>query len=442
MNFQKRPVQRRAKKSLWNTIRRGCVRHYRVVLVLAVICVAFWGGTVAMRAGWLGEKAQQVASFTPLKIDANGHTNMLLLGVAGRTEEGGHLSDSIMIVSVNPDGPSVSMLSLPRDLFVESKIGNRKVNEVYAAAQYKHGEAKGLEITMDALSKFTGIELHYGAVVDFAIFADGIDLLGGVDVFVPEDITDPFYPDGNYGYTTFVVRKGLQHFDGKTALKYARSRKTSSDYARAQRQQDLALAIRRQVEKQGWAENVENLREFYSLFRRRINTDLGLTEMMALAKIGAKIDYGQVVSTVLNDDPTQMGGFLYTPAKEFYGGQFVLLPEDGDDPRVFMQIVLEEPAVLLENAQLSVLNGTEIPGQAGEMAARLRRFGFHVIDVDNYDSDAAVPRTFLRSLPETEATRTAKFLKQFLNATEQSVGADEIIDPSGLVDIEVVLGVQ
>lgn len=395
-----------------------------------------------MRAGLLGEKVQKVVTLSPLETDENGHTNMLLLGVAGSSEEGGHLSDSIMIVSVDAAGPSVSMLSLPRDLFVESKVGNRKVNEVYAAAQYKHGEAKGLEITMDALSKFTGIELHYGAVVDFAIFADGIDLLGGVDVFVPEDITDPFYPDGNFGYTTFVVRKGLQHFDGKTALKYARSRKTSSDYARAQRQQDLALSIRRQVEKQGWAENVENLREFYSLFRRRINTDLGLTEMMALAKIGAKIDYGQVVSTVLNDDPTQMGGFLYTPAKEFYGGQFVLLPEDEDDTRVFMQLVLENPSVLLENAQLSVLNGTQISGQAGDMAARLRRLGFHVIDIDNYDSDVVVPRTFLRSLPGTEATKTAKFLKQFLDATEQSVGADEVVDPSGLVDIEVVLGVQ
>ncbi|WP_321490395.1 LCP family protein [uncultured Hyphomonas sp.] len=173
-------------------------------------------------------------------------------GLLEKTEQGGHLSDSIMIVSINPVRPSISVLSLPRDLYISSKVGDRKINEIYAAAQYKHGEPKGLEIVKDAISKFTGIEIHYGAVVDFALFRDSVDLLGGVDVFVPQDINDEHYPDENFGYQTFVIRRGLQHLNGDMALKYARSRKTTSDYDRARRQQDLTLAIRQKIESNGW----------------------------------------------------------------------------------------------------------------------------------------------------------------------------------------------
>lgn len=431
MNFVQRPIQN-PKKPFPPVL--------KWILIGLVLAATFWGGVTAVRSGVLGEKVRRVVSLNPLKTDTNGHTNLLLLGVAGEMEQGGHLSDSIMIVSINPTRPSISVLSLPRDLYVSSKVGDRKINEVYAAAQYKHGEAKGLEVTKDAISKFTGIEIHYAAVVDFALFEDGIDLLGGVDVFVPQDINDEHYPDTNFGYQTFVVRRGLQHFSGDMALKYARSRKTTSDYDRARRQQDLALSIRQKIESNGWVENTHKLREFYDLFRRKVNTDIDLTTLLALTKIGMGIDYGDIVSAVLNDDPTQRGGLLYAPAREFYNGQFVLLPFSMADTQAFLDLVLIHPEVLLENAQIAVLNGTTEEGLASKTASQLRRLGFHVIEVGNHETETGndVAVTFLEEAPIANTPGTKKFLEQFFDVAITKTSED--IQDESLIDLRLVLG--
>jgi LCP family protein required for cell wall assembly len=388
-----------------------------------------------------------------LHVDKYGHTNILLLGVAGTMEEGGNLSDSIMIASLDQSRPSVSLLSLPRDLFVESKVHNRKINEVYAAARFKHGDQKGLEIIKEAVFKFTNVPIHYAAVVNFQIFSDAIDLIDGVEIFVPDTIEDPFYPDGNYGYDTFTIRRGLQTLDGETALKYVRSRKTTSDYDRAKRQQEVALAIRKKIESMGWASNVTKIKEFYDLFRRQVNTDVGLSEIISLARLGMGLDYGDIVSHVLNDDPNKAGGLLFTPAKEFYNGQFVLLPEDEKDTKAFVYLTLEDPDVLLENAQISVLNGSSVAGRAGEMAAKLRRLGFHVIETGNY-RESAVIGTYIKSVGDTKKSKTITFLTDYLGAemfpeqpTDESnpeyvdeFSATTETSSDGILDIEIILG--
>ncbi|MDH3324742.1 MAG: LCP family protein, partial [Candidatus Peregrinibacteria bacterium] len=264
-----------------------------------------------------------------------------------------------------------------------------------------------------------------------------IDSLGGIDVFVPETIEDPFYPDRDYGYQTFIIRKGFQNLDGATSLKYARSRKTTSDYSRAHRQQDIILAIRKKAADLNLLTDFTKLKQFYDLFKQNVNTDLGVTELVALAKIGTAINYDNSVSAVLNDDQTKKGGFLYTPAKEFYGGQFVLLPEDLKDTQSFIDLTLIHPKVLLENAQISVLNGSKISGQAGKMASRLRRLGFHVIETGNYDSEKPVFRTFIKDV-SGKSRYTIEFLKDLLG--NEQIEKPELYDEPGLIDLKVILG--
>lgn len=446
MNFKVRKIhstETKIKNRFWRRIVRFFGPRLSVIIVVVLgLAGVLWAGNTFLESDFfLAKKNRELFSFGSLKKDSFGHTNILFLGVGGRGAEGGNLSDSIMIASIDPSNPSASFLSLPRDLFIPSRIGDRKINEIYAAACYKHGDRKGLDIIKDALSDFTGIDIHYGAVINFDVFEEVVDALGGVDIFVPETIEDPFYPDENYGYQTFVVRKGLQHFDGEMALKYARSRKTSSDYNRAQRQQDLLLAIRKKAEELNLLSDFGKLQNFFEIYRRNVNTDIGVTEMIALAKIAIAIDYSNSVTAVLNDDPTQMGGFLYTPAKEFYGGQFVLLPEDLKDTQLFMDLVLIHPQVLLENAQVSVLNGSMISGKAGDTASRLRRLGFHVIDIDNYESDRPVFKTFLRDLSGPDQhTGTRAILKQIFEAPPVEIAPPQEQNPESLIDLQVILG--
>ena len=415
---------------------------------IALVSLMIFSGTALLNSGILGKTSRNLLSFLPLEVDERGHTNILLLGVAGQSKEGGNLSDSILVFSIDPKTPSISFLSLPRDLFIASEIGDRKVNEIYAAARYKHGEKKGLEIIKGAISDFANIPIHYSAVVNFNVFENFVDDLGGVDMFVAKDIIDPFYPDKDYGYQTFIVRKGMQHFDGATTLKYARSRKTSSDYDRAQRQQDIILAIRKKASDLSLLTDLERLKRIYTNLKKNINTDIGITEVAALAKVAVGIDYQNAVSAVLNDDPTQKGGFLYTPAREFYGGQFVLLPKDLKDTQKFIELILEDPEIFFENTQISILNGSKMSGLAGEMQSRLRRFGLHVIDVGNYESERPVFLSFFEKLATEKKPEMVRFIKEFLEIKEVYSGEKDTKEmdetaggrEAGLVDVRIVLG--
>ncbi len=446
MKFKVKKIQTRStrvKNKWWRKIVRnlGPKKSLTLAILLAFVLL-LWGGSALVKSDlFLTKATRSIFSFGPLKKDKHGHTNILFLGVAGEGSEGGNLSDSIMIASFNPAEPTVSFLSLPRDLFVSSKVGDRKVNEIYAAAKFKYKDDKrGLSIMKDAISNFTGVDIHYGAVVNFKIFEELVDAMNGIDIFVPEDIADPFYPDENYGYQTFVVRKGLQKFDGSTALKYARSRKTSSDYDRARRQQDLLLAIRKRAEELSLLTDFDKLRQFYDIYKSNLTTDLGITELIALAKMAMTIDYSNALVAVLNNDPTKKGGFLYTPAKEFYGGQFVLLPENLKDTQLFMDLVLIHPEVFLENAQLSILNGSKMDGKATQTAHRLRRLGLHVIEVANYDSDTPVFRTFLKNFTTEEKPRTLKILQHMFNIETIEDIPEEYIPEGNLIDYQMVIG--
>ncbi len=448
MSFKVKKIrQKKSKVKLWQKVRdifggRGAWFLFFTFLISFIFLI----GTALLKWGHFGEGSTRVLpSFSLLEEDEYGNTNLLLLGVAGKNEEGGNLSDSIMIVSINHKKPTVSMLSLPRDLYIDSEAGARKVNEIYAAARYKYGDQKGLAIAKQAISHFTNIEIHYGAVVNFQVFEDTVDELGGIKMFVPEDIDDPFYPADNYGYQRFVIRKGIQTLDGPTALKYARSRKTSSDYSRARRQQDLIMAIKQKAQDSDILFDTERIKSLYQVFKSNVNTDLGIKEILVLTKTASELNYDNLVSAVLNDDPLERGGFLYAPAREFYGGQFVLLPENLRDTQKFIELTLITPEVLLENAQISVLNGSGINGLAGDMATRLRKFGFHVIETGNYKQDQKpVFRSFFEVISSNSTTLTQNFIKEFLGfenrSTLEHIESDQNTNNS-IVDIKVILGV-
>ncbi len=432
----------------------------RIVITSLLGCLLLLWGLNNITIG--GKKHHISKILSPLSSDKYGHTNILLLGVAGTNKEGGNLTDSIMVVSIDPQGPSVSFLSFPRDLFISSSVGNHKINEIYARARskaiaplvkkgvlsmnelsektIKKVEKKGLNVAKKAISDFTGIPIHYGVIVNFDVFQETVDELGGLDIYVPKDIEDPFYPDGKYGFETFTIRRGPQHLNGATALKYARSRKTSSDFDRARRQQDIILAIRDKAANKDLLTDMDKLKSFYTLFQKNVTMDLSLVEIVALAKTAVGIDYKRAVSAVLNDDPTKQGGFLYVPDRAEYGGRFVLRPKNLVDTQKFINLVLINPKVLLEQAQLEILNGSGIEGEARRLSLRLKRFGLHVIQIGNYEEES-VRQGFYQNLTDINFSKTETFLEDLLRLkklkTETPFMKNE---DQNLVDIQIVIG--
>lgn len=174
---------------------------------------------------------------------------VLMMGMDKRPGELGtsFRTDTMILVSLDPDTKRVGMLSIPRDLYVDVPgYGLQKINSAYALGEYE-GEGGGPQLAMQTVQYNLGIRVNDFFVVDFNAFIRVIDLIGGIDVEVTQAIYDPLYPDMNYGYDPFSISAGWHHLDGATALKYARSRHSSDDIDRARRQQQVLYAIRDKV---------------------------------------------------------------------------------------------------------------------------------------------------------------------------------------------------
>ena len=176
--------------------------------------------------------------------------NILLLGIDARENTSGpSRTDSMMLCSIDPISKTVTLLSIPRDLWVPMPpgfvyVGQDRINAAHLYGDLYHYPGGGPALAKETVQYNLGVPVQYYVRVDFHGFVRIIDEIGGIDVDVPRDIVDMAYPVGNDQVTTLHIHAGLQHMDGDLALKYARTRHDSSDIDRARRQQQVMLAIR------------------------------------------------------------------------------------------------------------------------------------------------------------------------------------------------------
>jgi len=261
-----------------------------------------------------------------------GRTNILVLGVAGEDYKGSDLTDSIIFFSVENETGESLLLSLPRDIWIASL--RTKLNSVY--------HYQGIEETKKALSDILGQEIDYSVIIDFDVFVQVVDLLGGVEVEVERAFDDYRYPiagkendlcDGdpefNCRYEHLHFDQGEQLMDGQTALKYVRSRNAEgeegTDFARSQRQQKVLLAIKKKMLTPQFILNFPKMAKLVALLNENIKTDVFRDDYGGLFKIALKIRKNKMETAVLND------GYLINPptSEEKYDNQWVLVPQSG-----------------------------------------------------------------------------------------------------------------
>jgi LCP family protein required for cell wall assembly len=255
----------------------------------------------------------------------NERLNVLLIGVdsgPGRTEA---LTDSLIVVSLDPVGRTVTMVSIPRDV-ANVPLGNGdtygpKINSLMSFAdrnpkQFPDGGVRTLEKAVGALF---GITIHAYAQVDLAGFARMVDAVGGVDIDVKKPLDDPKYPrlDGGHGWS---VTAGRHHFNGLDALAYARIRKVlgESDLTRAARQQEVLVAMRNQAVSAGL---LLRLPQLLDAVGSTVRTDLPPDQLPALAALAEQIGCGRTIKVVLGSPQIKGASgpfgsvFLPVPAK-------------------------------------------------------------------------------------------------------------------------------
>lgn len=293
-------------------------------------------------------RSDVMALFNPISIVANithaqlkeddGRTNVLLLGSDERSAGPAKsvLTDTILVASIGRVEKDVVLISLPRDLWVKSPQGYySKINAVYS-------NGGGEEISQ-VVEGVLGIPIHYYIVVDFQLFRDSIDILGGVEVNIEKAFIDTQFPvEGkenaplNERYQTVSFDSGLRTMDGDTALKFVRSRKGNNDegtdFARSARQQKVIMAIKDKSLSLETLINPAKLKNLYDAYSENVDTSITFSDVQNFYILSEQINFNKVVSIVLDDrSAAEEGGLLYSPEDtSLYGGAYVLLPKAGD----------------------------------------------------------------------------------------------------------------
>lgn len=359
----------------------------------------FMGRTVYTLVEAVKNPLTLVADPTPPieQQDKSGCTHVLLLGGGGKEyDDGSELVDSIMVASLCHKPDHLVFTSIPRDLMVKMEdFGYRKVNTLYILAKHQLGEEHAFDLMIEAAQKITNFPIHYYAYVDFKGFTKIVDSIAGEEglpIDVDPGFIDREFPGPNYSYVTVKFEKGLQYLTGQQALQFARSRHgvnittgegVASDFDRSRRQQQVILALKDKAKNILFTGDLTPMINTVNALQESYRTNIPLQDMLSLANLWKKIDQAQTYNVVLKEGP---GELLYVPSVEertqFYGGAWCLLPDGGNFNLIhqYLARILENPTRALQGTvNVEVLNGTGIPGLAGQVANKVMQKGITVL---------------------------------------------------------------
>ena len=256
-------------------------------------------------------------------VESSERINVLVMGIDRRPGEPFiSRTDTMMLMSIDPENDSASILSIPRDLYVVvPDRGRDRINTAFVYGSAGNNPAGGAQLAMQTVEYNLGVPVHHYLLVDFSAVTRGVDAIGGIDVYVPYNIYDPTFPDMDYGFDPLSIPAGQQHFDGDTALKYSRTRHQDNDFYRASRQQQVVMAVRNKVLGLGFAELMRKAPVLYQQINQGIRTDLSLDEIIRLATIAADIPSENIRSEVLDQNyvtsfRTPAGASVLVPINE------------------------------------------------------------------------------------------------------------------------------
>lgn len=251
------------------------IHRWGLSLRLGILCFLFLASVFAPLSA-----VPVQADTTQPNLSAGERFTLLLVGLDRRQPSEHSRSDVIMLLSIERKSRSLSLLSIPRDLWVNiPNYGWYRINAAYFFGEVY--EANGAELARRTVESVFGVPVHAVAAVDFTGFTALVNAFGGVDVLVAKTLIDNLYPTVDYGYTRIVIPAGLQHMDGDTALIYARTRHPDNDFKRMGRQQNLITSARTGLFSD---EMIVTFPLLLERFNEIIETDLTVAEQLILLR--------------------------------------------------------------------------------------------------------------------------------------------------------------
>jgi LCP family protein required for cell wall assembly len=384
---------------------------------------------------------QSEGDLEPEVWDGASRVTILAMGLDYRDWEAGEdpRTDSMMLLTLDPLSNTAGILSIPRDLWVNIPgYDYAKINTAYYLGEVYDLPGGGPALAVKTVEEFLGVPINFYAQIDFTAFEKFIDELGGLDLNVKDEIVVDPLGVGN----TVKLYPGVQTLDGATALAYARARYTENgDFDRAQRQQDVIMAIREQVLSLNMMPTlIAKAPALYNDIASGLRTNLNLQQTLQLALLAVKVPEGNIRKGVIGP-PEQV--ILGTSPD----GLSIAIPVH-DKIRLLRDEIFTtggpvspgtvdvDPLVLAQNeqARIVVQNGTQDAGLATRTSDYLRSLGLNVLGEQN--ADQLYQNTTL--VVVSGKPYTVKYL-----ADTMGIGTSDIynrFEPDAGADVIVIIG--
>ncbi len=395
-------------------------RKRKIVTTVLTIVVVLLGLT-----GWLGSRmlssldkvfhgnifsdAQALLSQGQLK-ESSGRVNILVAGNSNGDpgHPGANLTDSIMVLSIDPKNNTAFMISIPRDLWVYIP-GLNSYQKINASADALNFSSPGLPSGgMGQLEQIVqtdlGIPIDYYALVNYTAFKDAVNAVGGINI----NIKSPD-PRGIYdAYTHLKLSNGNDYLNGQQALDLARARGDgaagdiyyglpNSDFTRTMYQREMAVAIAKKATSIGVVSNPLKINSLFSALSKNVQTDLNLQNALSLAHLSKSLNLNTIGSYTYSNSLSGDSNPLIVSYTDPASGQEALIPADGIGNYVglkgyWQQLVSNNP-LTKEDASIQLLNGTNVNGLAANQQKVLQSKG--VVNVAIGDASNIYPTSMI-----------------------------------------------
>jgi polyisoprenyl-teichoic acid--peptidoglycan teichoic acid transferase len=452
-----RNKKKKQKPTGWRAVRRWSLRSAGVLAALALLVGGFLFAKAYFSAGQVFQGGGEAAALScsaevepsALKQEGDGRINILMMGEDNEAS----LTDSILVASIDPVNKKTAMVSIPRDLWVSSaSAGSSKVNAVYPLAKQaalaekpdneRAAKKKAVEELQTVIEDVLGININYYVTVDVAGFERAVDIVGGVEMNVPEElaVSEHMWDDVRSVPYHLDVPAGQQKFDPQRALFFVRTRKTSTrgDFDRTERQRLFLNALAGKVLSAGTYTNPVRITKLMDAFKDNVVTNFSIDDAVCMAKNAQDLDTKNMLSVGLADDenPVVTTGWAEN--------QSIVQPVAGigvnDEIHQLVRKSFVDGYITRENAKIIVLNGSGVGGQATAVKDELKSYGYKVIRAGDAPSQDFQSSTIVNlsgdSMRYTEHYLQNRFETQATDQLPEGIS----LNPNETADFVVILG--
>ena len=378
----------------------------------------------------------------PEGVDAAGRRwTFLVMGVDRRPHEGNAPSrtDTMFVMTVDPQTRSARALALPRDLWVDvygpNGVFPQRINSAYEFGEAIE-EGSGIETVVTTVENLLKIDIDHHVIIDFEGFKEIITLLGGVEVEVPDGlgVFDPTYSETELlgDFYPCIFEPGTYQMDGSQALCYARVRNNSDDRERVLRQQTVIDAVIKKAAQLNILESPGTMFELWRRYRDTVQTSVNDLQAPGFADLAASIDRNSISYLSLGGVTTAWT----TPE----GAQVLLASEEGI--ALLVDAFTSDNQLEQEAAVIEVQNGSGLSGAEEQAAALFTSLG--VAPELIFALEAALPVNETQVIDFTGKLYTAQRIAGWLDLPSGRIRTatpeDEALRTQAGSDIVVILG--